>query len=48
VNGQLSDIDDRIKSPRLSDLNSRYMKSVTDEEQAANEATFKSVVVRDE
>ena len=31
-NGQLSKIDDRLKTPRLSELNKRFMKMVTDEE----------------
>lgn len=46
--GELSDMDDRIKTPRLFDLNTRYMKTVSAEERAANEAAFKSVEVRDE
>jgi hypothetical protein len=37
---RLSDIDDRLKTPRLSDLNRRYMNTVTDEERAANEDAF--------
>jgi hypothetical protein len=47
-NGELSDMDDRLKTPRLSDLNSRYMNAVTSEERAANETAFKSVMARDE
>ena len=46
--GELSDMDDRLKTPRLSDLNSRYMNTVSREERAANEAVFKSVMARDE
>jgi hypothetical protein len=46
--GELSDIDDRLKTPRLSDLNSRYMSKVGSEERAANESAFQSVVARDE
>ena len=46
--GELSDMDDRLKTARLSDLNSRYMNAVSREERAVNEATFKSVVARDE
>src|SRR5204863_7251060 len=46
--GELSDFDDRLKTPRLSDLNSRYMKTVTNEELVSNEAAFRCVVVRDE
>lgn len=45
--GELSDMDDRLKTPRLSDLNSRYMNMVSSEERTANEAAFKSVVARD-
>jgi hypothetical protein len=37
-----------LKTPRLSDLNSRYMNTVSSEERAANEAAFKSVEARDE
>lgn len=33
----LSDIDDRIKTPRLADLNSRYMHLVSNEERVLNE-----------
>jgi hypothetical protein len=47
-NGRLSDIDDRLKTPRLSDLNSRFMNCVSNEERTANEAMFKYIVVRDE
>lgn len=46
--GELSDMDDRSKTPRLSDLNRRYMNTVTNEERVANEEAFKFVVVRDE
>jgi hypothetical protein len=46
--GELSDMDDRLKTPRLSDLNNRYMSTVSSEERAANEAAFKSVVARDD
>jgi hypothetical protein len=46
--GELSDMDDRLKTPRLSDLNSRYMNTVSGEERAANESAFQSVVARDE
>ena len=41
-------MDDRLKTPRLCDLNSRYMNTVTSEERAANDAAFKSVVALDE
>jgi hypothetical protein len=47
-NGRLSDIDDRLKTPRLSDLNARYMSSVGIDERTANEAAFESVDVRDD
>jgi hypothetical protein len=47
-NGGLSDIDDRLKTPRLSDLNSRYMASVSDTEKVENEVFFRSVVVKDQ
>ena len=43
----LSDIDDRIKTPRLSDLNSRYMHSVSKDELTENELFFQPVDVRD-
>lgn len=46
-NGQLSNIDDRSKTPRLTDLNKRYMSIVTSEERAANEAAFEAISVRD-
>jgi hypothetical protein len=43
--GNLLDYDNRRKSPRLSDLNARYMKLVTKDERAANEGFFASVIV---
>ncbi len=46
-NGELSDVDDRIETPRLADLNKRYMTTVTSEDRAENEAFFESVVVND-
>jgi hypothetical protein len=46
--GELSEIDDRTKTPRLSDLNSRYMGTVTNEERTENEAIFESVVANDQ
>jgi hypothetical protein len=46
-NGELSDIDDRITTPRLSDLNSRYMEAITNEERVDNEAIFESIKVND-
>jgi hypothetical protein len=46
-NGELSDIDDRTKTPRLADLNSRYMATITSEDRAENERTFECVAVND-
>lgn len=46
-NGELSDIDDRTKTPRLADLTSRYMAAVTKEERAKNERAFEAVAVSD-
>ena len=46
-NGKLSDIDDRTKTPRLADLNSRYMPTITNKERVENEVAFESVVARD-
>ena len=46
-NGQLSDIDNRKETPRLSDLNSRYMAAVTQAERVVNEKAFESVLVHD-
>ncbi|MCI0557993.1 MAG: hypothetical protein MN733_05820 [Nitrososphaera sp.] len=46
--GELSDIDDRAKTPRLADLNSRYMHLVSNDERAVNELFFQPVVVRDQ
>ena len=43
----LSDYDDRARTPRLGDLNARYMKLVTDEERLANHAAFSSIVADD-
>lgn len=45
--GGFSNIDDRSKTLRLSDLNSRYMSSVTTEEHHANDALFTSITVED-
>ncbi|MDX3775771.1 hypothetical protein QE250_16790 [Chromatiaceae bacterium AAb-1] len=44
----LSDIDDKMKTPRLADLNSRYMHLVSNEERVLNELFFQSVVVKDQ
>jgi hypothetical protein len=46
-NGRLSNIDDRSKTPRLSDLNSRYMRMVSDQARSDNEAIFADVVAKD-
>lgn len=46
--GELSDIDDRAKTPSLADLNTRYMPLVSDTERAANEVFFQGVVVKDQ
>jgi hypothetical protein len=43
----LSEIDDRTKTPRLSDLNSQFMNAVTGEERAANLVAFASLMPRD-
>ncbi len=44
---ELSDIDDRKATPRLSDLNSRFMPTVTKAERVANEIAFESVMAYD-
>lgn len=46
-NDELSDIDDHIKTPRLADLNNRYMAAVTSEERLENEAAFESIGAND-
>ena len=46
-NGKLSNIDDRSKTPRLSDLNSRYMRTISDRERSDSEAIFADVVAKD-
>ena len=46
-NGGLSDIDDRSSTPRLSDLNMRYMHTITKEERLANELLFEAIEPRD-
>ena len=43
----LAAMDDRQKSPRLSDLNARYMGQITLAEREVNEAFFTSIVVTD-
>jgi hypothetical protein len=44
-NGQVSKIDDRNNTPRLTDLNTRYMKSVTPAELRAAKAAIENVAV---
>lgn len=43
----LAAMDDRQKSPRLSDLNTRYMGQITLAEREANEVFFACIVVKD-
>lgn len=45
--GKFTDIDDREKTPRLSDLNSRYMATITQSERKNNEKAFEGIVVHD-
>ena len=46
-NGSVSSADDRMKTPRLADLNSRYMMSVSPEERLASDSLFKGIRVED-
>jgi hypothetical protein len=46
-NGELSHIDDS-STPRLSDLNSRYMRTVTNDERLKSDTFFNAVHVADE
>lgn len=46
--GELSDIDDRTKTPRLADLNTLYMPLVSDTERATNEIFFQGISVKDQ
>ena len=46
--GRLSNIDDRSKTPRLEDLNKRYMNSISSEDRRKSELEFAEVVVRDD
>lgn len=41
--GKLSDIDNREETPRLCDLNKRYMPFVTDEDRIKNDVVFRSI-----
>jgi hypothetical protein len=45
---RLSDIDDRQKTPRLSDLNARFDPAVSSEDCVSNEEHFRNIVVRDD
>jgi hypothetical protein len=45
--GKLSDMDDRIRTPRLADLNSRYIQKISSEERTANETVFRSIHAND-
>jgi hypothetical protein len=47
-NGQLSSVDDRKRTPRLSDLNSRYMHTISEKERAANKLMFPNTPIRDD
>jgi len=44
---RLSDIDDRVKSPRLDDLNRLYMHAITVEERERSKVLFDSIMVHD-
>jgi hypothetical protein len=46
-NGKFVDIDDRTKTPRLADLNRRYLASVSDEERTETEKALESVAAND-
>lgn len=45
--GRISEYDDRAKTPRLADLNSRYAREIGIQERAANDAIFASIHVND-
>lgn len=45
---RLSDFDDKTRTPRLSDLNGKYMPLITNEERTQNEAFFRSVKINDD
>lgn len=47
TNGALSDIDNTEKSPRLSDLNRKYMSLVSHEEISKNERIFSKIKTHD-
>jgi hypothetical protein len=44
---RLSDIDDRLKSPRLGDLNRLYMHAITVEDRERSKVLFDSIMVHD-
>lgn len=46
-NGTRSSIDDIRATPRLSDLNARFMKSVSRQERETNAARFERILVQD-
>lgn len=46
-NGELSDIDDRSRTPRLVDLNTRYLHLITNDELLNADAKFASIRVND-
>jgi hypothetical protein len=48
IEGHLSDIDDTNKTPRLKDLNRRYMEFVTPEERIANQSVMDGICVNDD
>ena len=47
-NDELSDFDDRNKTPRLTDLNSSYMHQVSDNERSENALFFKPVLTENQ
>jgi hypothetical protein len=47
TSGGLSNIDDRVETPRLSDLTRRFMGAVTRDERSANDSYFRDVAPAD-
>lgn len=47
-NGTISDIDNRLTTPRLSDLNRRYANAVSTTERTATESMFRTIVTQDD
>ena len=45
--GKLSDVDDIASTPRLSDLNARYMGEVNGKERAMVDTAFEGIVAED-